>query len=149
MCGKFSRKKIEKLRIKNRLAEKAPQKLKTIRQNKISAKCPCRLKSAISRLNYRNPLFMTFRRKRFPAKCLFRFSHVKSLPMLPKYIFPNKPSRKLHLQILKHKSSFKQWQKCLIYNKSLLCELLSPNRFSLSPFYFLETPFRFNETPLW
>lgn len=134
---------------KKQTCRKNRKKLNTIRQNKIRVKCPCRLKSAISRLNYRNPLFMTFRRKRFPAKCLFRFSHVKSLPMLPKFIFPNKSSRKLHLQILKHKSSFKQWQKCLIYKKSLLCELLSPNRFSLSPFYFLETPFRFNETPLW
>ena len=141
--------KIEKLRIKTDLQKKLRKKLKTIRQNEISAKCPCRLKSAISRLNDRNPLFKTFRRKRFPAKCLFRFSHVKSLPMLPKYIFPNKSSRKLHFQILKHKSSFKYRPKCLIYKKSLLCELLSPNRFSLSPFYFLETPFRFNETPLW
>jgi len=63
---------------------------------------------------------------------------------ISKQIFSKTPSSNTQTQIL-----IQKWQKSLIYKKSLLCELLSPNRFSLSPFYFLETPFRFNETPLW
>lgn len=71
MCGKFSRKKNRKAPNKKQTCRKNRKKLNTIRQNKIRVKCPCRLKSAISRLNDRNPLFMTFRHKKFSAKCLF------------------------------------------------------------------------------
>lgn len=58
---------------KKQTCRKKRKKLNTIRQNKIRVKCPCRLKSAISRLNDRNPLFKTFRHKKFSAKCLFAF----------------------------------------------------------------------------
>lgn len=67
--------------------------------------------------------------------------------MLPKFIFPNKSSQKLHFQILKHKSSFKNGKNLSFIRSPYYANCFHRIDFLFRPFIFLKRPFDLMKRP--